>query len=291
MALPTRARIAVVLAISLLMLVAPGALAGTLALYRPDAEIRLGSNTFVGDNIYNLHALGQKVFNTGVVGQKLTFFIKISNESLLPDRDDSFKVRRSAGYNSGYRVRYYDAEGTDVTGRVTVGSFTTPILDNGEEYVMRATVKIRPQATLCSFTSRLITVSSVSLPTEKDAVRFTAALDTPGLNCPPVAVNDTNSITENAVSVSGNLLANDIDPDGDTLGIVDYGAVPTARGTLLVNPDGSYTWFLNNAALDVNALNNGETLTQVIQYSVMDGSLTSNIATLTITIHGVTDPD
>ena len=64
---------------------------------------------------------------------------------------------------------------------------------------MRATVKIRSLATLCSFTTRLITVTSVNNSNARDAVRFTAALATPDLNCAPVAVNDKASITENAV--------------------------------------------------------------------------------------------
>ena len=93
MALPTRARIAGILAICLLMLSAPGALAGSVANFLPDAQIRLGSGSYVGDNIYNTDALGQSVSNTGVVDQKLTFFIKIQNDSV--DSSDSFKVKRS----------------------------------------------------------------------------------------------------------------------------------------------------------------------------------------------------
>jgi hypothetical protein len=151
---------------------------------RPDAQIRLGSGSFVGDNMYNTDALGQKVFNSGVIDQKLTFFIKIQNDSVA--LTDSFKVNRSSGFTNGYRVRYYNAAGTDVTGKVNVGTFTTPSLVPGSDYVMRATVKIKSWATPCSFTSRLITVSSVADPTSKDAVRFTAAL-APG--CPHLTIS------------------------------------------------------------------------------------------------------
>jgi|SRR5215213_8983124 len=56
----------------------------------------------------------------------------------------------------------------------------------GSDYVMRATVKVRSLATLCSFTSRLITVSSVANPNARDAVRFTAAL-APG--CPNLTLS------------------------------------------------------------------------------------------------------
>ncbi len=151
---------------------------------QPDAQIRLGSGSYVGDNIYNTDALGQKVSNTGAVEQKLTFFIKIQNDNI--DSSDSFKVKRSSGFTDGYKVRYYNAAGTDVTGKVTNGSFTTPSLVPGSDYVMRATVKVRSLATLCSLTSRLITVSSVNDPSARDAVRFTAAL-APG--CPDITVS------------------------------------------------------------------------------------------------------
>jgi hypothetical protein len=181
--LVTRARAAGILAISLLMLGAPAALASPL--YSPDAAIRLGSGSYVGDAIQNNNAAGQSVFNSGLVGQKLTFWIRITNWGAL---NDSFKVKRSAGFNDGYRVRYYDAANNDVTGRVNTGTFTTPVLatDGAGQYEMRATVKIRSQATLCSFTSRLMTVASVGNSALKDAVRFTAAL-APG--CPDLTVS------------------------------------------------------------------------------------------------------
>ena len=231
------------------------------------------------------------MFGSGVVGQKLTFFIKIANEG---DSADGFKVRRSAGYNNGYRVRYYDAANNDVTGKVTAGTFTTPSLLPEQTYVMRATVKVSSLATLCSFTSRRLTVSSNGNSNAKDAVRFTAARATPDLNCAPVAVNDKASITENSTSVSGYLVANDIDPDGDPIILWDLGVIPglPAYGSISSNASaGFYLWSLDNAIPAVDGLNDGETLTQVFVYSVYDGGLASNMATLTITIHGVTDPD
>jgi Bacterial Ig domain len=290
MALTLPARTAGVLAICLLMLGAPGAMAGTS--YQPDALIRLGSGSYVGNSIFNTNALNQAVFNTGVIGQKLTFFILIENEGAFLD---SFKVKRSGLFRTGYRVRYYDAANNDVTGQVNHGTFTTPSIGGlgaGDPYVMRATVKVRSLATPCSLVTRLMTVSSVGNPNVKDAVRFTAARATPGLNCAPVAVNDTNSITENAASVSGNLFANDIDPDGDpiVLGPVDLVPpfyMPTISTTAST---GAYACFLDNGNAAVDALNNGQLLTAVFNYRVTDGNGgVSNTATLTITIHGVTD--
>ncbi len=175
MALPTRARIAGILAIFLLMISAPGALAGTN--YQPDASIRLGSGSYVGENMFLPQE--QAVSGTGDMGDRLTFWVKIKNVGALAD---SFRVGRSAGYNDGYKVRYKDANGVDVTGKVNVGGFTTPSLFSGQEYVMRATVKVRSLATVGSSTSRLLTVSSVNVPAAQDAVRFTGGLEEPLLS-------------------------------------------------------------------------------------------------------------
>jgi hypothetical protein len=190
--LVTRARAAGILAISMLMLSAPGALA-LIPNYLPDAEIRPGWNpTYTGGGVFNTDASGQSVSNTGAIGQKLTFFIRIVN---LGASNDTFKVKRSSGFTNGYRVRYYDAANNDVTGRVTTGTFTTPMVAHLGEYVMRATVKVRSIATACSSTSRLITVSSFNFPDARDAVRFTArrAPGCPDLTVSPGQLNTVDS--------------------------------------------------------------------------------------------------
>ncbi len=147
----------------------PAACGGT----QPDAQIRRGSRvTYVGDNIY--FPAFQGVGNNGVVGQKLVFFILIENDG---EGADQFKVKRSGVFNNGFRVRYFDAANNDVTGQVNTGTFTTPTLASGADYVMRAAVRIRPQATACSSpVQRTMTITSVNDSSAKDAVRFAAGL-------------------------------------------------------------------------------------------------------------------
>ncbi|MCW5521234.1 tandem-95 repeat protein, partial [Aureitalea sp. L0-47] len=58
-------------------------------------------------------------------------------------------------------------------------------------------------------------------------------------NEPPVANADTNT-TEVDTPVDGNVLVNDFDPDGDP--IVVTGNTQPANGSVVVNPDGSYTY-------------------------------------------------
>jgi hypothetical protein len=142
---------------------------------KPDAQIRRGSSTtYEGNNVYS--PTYQAVGNSGAVGQKLTFFILIENDSVA--LSDRFKVKRSGLFNSGFRVRYYDAANNDVTGRVNTGTFTTPLVASGAEYVMRATVKIRPQAIACSSpVQRTMTATSVNDSSVKDAVSFAVGLN------------------------------------------------------------------------------------------------------------------
>ncbi len=61
-------------------------------------------------------------------------------------------------------------------------------------------------------------------------------------NEPPVANADTNT-TEVGVPVSGTVTSNDFDPDGDAFTVT--GNTPPSNGTLLINPDGTYTYTPN----------------------------------------------
>src|SRR6188768_3194943 len=107
MSLPTRARIAVILAACLVLLGSTGALAG----FGPsvDVLIGLGNPPDVGDGTINTTGAGQEVTGVGCPGDKQTFYILIQNQDYAPD---AFKVKRSSGYSNGYRVRYFDANGT-----------------------------------------------------------------------------------------------------------------------------------------------------------------------------------
>ncbi|MEM9038630.1 MAG: Ig-like domain-containing protein, partial [Actinomycetota bacterium] len=116
------------------------------------------------------------------------------------------------------------------------------------------------------------------------------------VNDAPVAADDSNAITEDSVpDVSGNVLTNDSDPDGDVLTVTSVAGNPIGAepiqgqyGTLAVNTDGSYTYTLDNDNPAVDALNDGETLTETFDYTVSDGDL-QDTAQLDITINGSTD--
>ncbi|WP_152558087.1 Ig-like domain-containing protein, partial [Altibacter lentus] len=100
-------------------------------------------------------------------------------------------------------------------------------------------------------------------------------------NEPPVANADTNT-TEVDTPVSGNVLVNDFDPDGDPI-VVTANTAPS-NGTVVVNPDGSYTYtpdpgFVGEDTFEYTICDNGtpalcDTATVTIQVIPNNGNIT-----------------
>ncbi len=137
------------------------------------------------------------------------------------------------------------------------------------------------------------------------------------LNDAPLGVNDTNAAdavveaggTGNAVAgdptATGNVLTNDSDADtplgdtqrvtaagvaGGTLSVVAASPITLTGifGSLLLNPNGSYTYTLNNADSDTQELV-GVGLTDAFTYRVADAKGLTKIAQLVIAITGAND--
>jgi gliding motility-associated-like protein len=111
------------------------------------------------------------------------------------------------------------------------------------------------------------------------------------VNDPPVAVDDKATTPEDT-PVSGNVLSNDSDADGDPLTVtqftingVTYPAGSTATipgvGTLVINPDGSYTF---TPAPNYNGP------VPIATYTVSDGKGGTDTADLNIIVTPVNDP-
>ncbi|MDO0972854.1 Ig-like domain-containing protein [Mycolicibacterium frederiksbergense] len=96
------------------------------------------------------------------------------------------------------------------------------------------------------------------------------------VNDPPVAQNDSYTINEDSI-LTGSVLPNDTDADGDSL-TVSLGAGP-AHGSLTLNPNGSFSYI---PAANYNG-------TDSFTYTVSDGVATSNSATAIITVNAVND--
>ena len=107
-------------------------------------------------------------------------------------------------------------------------------------------------------------------------------------NGPPVAKDDSGvgfTTNEDLPFVTANVLANDTDPDHDTLSVTAFDTTGT-KGLVADNHNGTFTYDPHG---QFEPLDTGETATDTFTYTVSDGHLTAT-ATVTITITGVNDP-
>jgi VCBS repeat-containing protein len=114
-----------------------------------------------------------------------------------------------------------------------------------------------------------------------------------GFNPPLTPVDDAISTDEDTL-VSGNVLANDIEPDGEPITVTAVNGntanvgteITLASGALLtLNSDGTFDYNPNNR---FESLDEEETATDSFSYTVTNGTETDT-ATVTVTIEGVTD--
>lgn len=122
----------------------------------------------------------------------------------------------------------------------------------------------------------------------------TVTVTVTGVNDAPTAVADTASITKGATApITGNVRTNDTDPDANaTLSVksVTGGTVGQpitgTYGSIVINADGSYSYTLNNADPDTQALGTGQTGTETFTYTITDEHGATSTTTLTITVNG-----
>ncbi|WP_353110612.1 Ig-like domain-containing protein [Salinisphaera dokdonensis] len=113
-------------------------------------------------------------------------------------------------------------------------------------------------------------------------------------NEPVQAVDDTGATTENAVT-SGNVVANDNDPDDDPFevvavggdaGAVDQDVIGSNGGTFSIDADGNYSF---DPGTDFDYLAEGEQATTSVTYQIQDADGDTDQARLTIRITGTND--
>jgi VCBS repeat-containing protein len=98
-------------------------------------------------------------------------------------------------------------------------------------------------------------------------------------NTAPVANNDSDSVNEDGMlnRPAPGLLLNDTDADGDTLTVMEV--TPPTHGHLVLGSSGSFNYTPNANFNGVDSFT----------YKANDGSLDSNVATVTITVNAVND--
>ena len=97
-------------------------------------------------------------------------------------------------------------------------------------------------------------------------------------NPAPVAGNDTFTGSEDT-AISGNVLLNDSDPDGDALSIVTTPVTGPAHGTLVLNSNGTFTYM---PAANYNGLDS-------FSYTLKDADGATTAATVTLNVNPVND--
>lgn len=149
-----------------------------------------------------------------------------------------------------------------------------------------------------------------------DIARLTVTIQ--GANDTPVGVDDNNTATEaggvfNGTPGSdaiGNVLDNDTDVDsvanGETKAVTAVRPVPEAGsgpitlvtgptvvaglyGTLTINPDGRYSYVIDNNNVTVQRLSAGEQLIEFFSYRVTDANGLNDVAQLRIVVQGAND--
>lgn len=132
-----------------------------------------------------------------------------------------------------------------------------------------------------TFDSLGLTVSRI-----EDVEVFVNGVEVDPCDNPAEANDDATAIVADQATVSGNVLDNDSVFDGVATLAVNQ---TPAHGTVVLNPDGIYTFTLDQADPTVLALAEGETLTDSFIYEVTDADGDTATATVNVTITGVDD--
>ena len=159
------------------------------AMYQPDGRISLPCHQeledcqveWYGDDVYNETASDQGAAYGDIPNfydvVTVTFKIRIQNDG---NRSDRFRVGAS-GVTAGYRVRFF-AGTTDVTEAIKAGTFRTPWLGAGKTYLIKAKTKPADPKD-GDTTKRLVTISSLTDASKKDAVKLVRAYTEMNCGC------------------------------------------------------------------------------------------------------------
>ncbi|PAU53757.1 hypothetical protein BZL42_22065 [Pseudomonas indica] len=136
------------------------------------------------------------------------------------------------------------------------------------------------------------TESFAVVVTDADGSSGTDSLDVTIIDDKPVAANDSASLSEDATSVGGNVLTNDIGgADGGKV-VTTPGSYAGTYGQLVLGANGSYTYTLYTDPATqaiIQGLSEGESLSESFGYGMQDADGDPSSATLTLTIQGADD--
>uniref|UniRef100_A0A923FQI5 Retention module-containing protein n=1 Tax=Pseudomonas marvdashtae TaxID=2745500 RepID=A0A923FQI5_9PSED len=135
----------------------------------------------------------------------------------------------------------------------------------------------------------------VAVDTDGDTA--TGTLDVNITDDVPQAIDDSHASTasETLVSLTGNVLPNDHQgadriPTGSDSGPIIGGTFTGTYGTLVLNPNGTYTYTLNTSDPQFVALHGGGNGTETFTYTLTDADGDTSTANLVLQVHNNDDP-
>ena len=135
----------------------------------------------------------------------------------------------------------------------------------------------------------------VAVDTDGDTA--TGTLDVNITDDVPQAVDDShpNTASETLLTLTGNVLPNDHQgadriPTGPDSGPIIGGTFTGTYGTLVLNPNGTYTYTLNTSDPQFVALHGGGSGTETFTYTLTDADGDTSTANLVLQVHNNDDP-
>ncbi|MGX1173659.1 retention module-containing protein [Pseudomonas sp. R151218B TE3479] len=135
----------------------------------------------------------------------------------------------------------------------------------------------------------------VAVDTDGDTA--TGTLDVNITDDVPQAIDDShaNTASETLVTLAGNVLPNDHQgadriPTGPDSGPIIGGTFTGTYGTLVLNPNGTYTYTLNTSDPQFVALHGGGSGTETFTYTLTDADGDTSTANLVLQVHNNDDP-
>jgi hypothetical protein len=127
---------------------------------QPDARIRRSGGELWGNDIYNSTGVDQYVSLKIYAGDKRTVWITIQNDGLLPEVYEVCEC--DSVEKGGIQVRYFRGRSDNELDLDGIGIVTTPELDPGEKFLIRARVTVDNTATLGVLSSFTVSATSTS---------------------------------------------------------------------------------------------------------------------------------
>lgn len=255
---------------------------GTVVLY-PDGAFTYTpntDNTFTGTDTFVYRAWDGSASDTATVSINVTHVNNpptAGTDSLTVDEGSSVTVSYAAivGSNNDLLDNDTDAE---TPGNLSIDptSFSASSHGTVTYDTVAETVTYTPDPEF-SGSDNFTYVLSDGDPVSPKTVTGTVYVTVNSVNDAPVANDDSVTSNEDS-SVAGQVLANDNDPDGDSL-TVTLGTGPS-DGNLALNADGAFTYTPNE----------NWSGTDSFTYQVDDGRGGTDVATVTITVNQVNDP-